>query len=88
MLELIRSNAITVTCIGSWALTSTSIDNMINRPIWSLLLSLFWGGIAGVFVAAYTPKGFEVHVVVGIIGMTTVGLIAKGFRRKENINRR
>lgn len=82
---LSSTNAITASCIGSWAVTSISIDDMINRPIQSVFWPLFCGGIAGGWITGHTPEGFGPYVAAGIIGMTTVGLIAKSFRTKAKV---
>jgi hypothetical protein len=72
-------NAIVATCIGSWAVSSTSMEDIIHRPISSVFWPLLFGGIAGSWITSFTPKGFTPHVAGVITGITVLGLLARGF---------
>lgn len=77
-------NAIAVACIGSLFVTSTTVDDMIHRPIQSTFWPLVWGGLAGSWVSSYTPEGLTPCVAGSIIGVTLTGLLARhlGYKLK------
>lgn len=75
-------NAITAVCIGSWGVTSTSIEDMIHHPIQSVFWPLVCGSVAGSWISSYTPDGFSPYVAGGIITVTCAGLIARCFGSK------
>lgn len=70
-------NAIVAACIGSWGVTSISVEDMMHRPIQSVFWPLVFGTVAGSWISDFTPPGFGPYVASGIIGITLTGLIAK-----------
>ena len=73
-------NAITAACIGSWGITSTSVEDIIHRPIQSVFWPLVCGGVAGKWITTYTPPEFGPYVAAIIISVTVAGLLARRLR--------
>ena len=70
-------DAIRIACIGSWALTTVSIRDMIRKPLRSVFWPLVCGNMAGRMITSYTPPGLAPYVVGGIVGITAVGILAR-----------
>jgi len=77
-------NAILATCIGSWAVTSITVEDLIDHPIRSVFWPLVCGSIAGTWISNYTPVGFAPYVAGGLALITASGLCARalGLRPK------